>query len=234
MASHAQQIESQRVSIPLNTGDTVSGILSLPISPNPALPVNIVLAHGAANDMNNPLICALAQGFALNGFSCLRFNFLYREKGKKSVDPEHRLVHAWDQAIKYMKKATGYSHTIAMGKSLGARIAAQATAAGQIKPDQLIFLGYPLHAPGKKDKLRDAHLYEIKTPMLFFEGTRDPFCDLDQLDQVLKKLTCPADLMVIEGANHSFDLPKADPRKEEDIHGLIIDKCLNWMNKMEN
>ncbi len=223
---------NQAVSIPLDTGDTISGILSLPISP--ALPTNIVLAHGAANDMNNPLICAVAQGLAQKGFSCLRFNLLYRETGRKSVDPEHRLVHVWDQAIGYMKKVTGYNHTIAMGKSLGARIAAQATAAGQIKPDQLIFLGYPLHAPGRKDKLRDAPLYEIKTPMLFFEGTRDPFCDLDQLGRVLKKLPCPADLMVIEGANHSFDLPKADPRKEEDIHGLIIDKCLDWMGKMAN
>jgi predicted alpha/beta-hydrolase family hydrolase len=224
-------MNSRTISLALNTGDTISGILSTPGTSHPGKTTGIVFAHGAANDMNNPVIVAAADGLARAGYTCLRFNFPYREKNKKSPDPEHRLVHAWQQAIAFLQdKDSHYFPTIiAVGKSLGARIASQAAAAGEIHPDRLIFLGYPLHAPGKKENLRDAHLYKIPIPMLFFEGTRDPFCDLAILEKVFKKLTCPRELEIIDGADHSFKLPTSDPRPEDAVHEQIIEKCLKWI-----
>ncbi len=220
---------SKPLSIPLNTGDKISAVLTTPDAERQTHSKGIVIAHGAANDMNNPLIKAVAEGLAQKGFACLRFNFLYRELQKKSVDPEHRLVHAWQQAIATMQEATGCTGLIAMGKSLGARIAAQATAAGEISPDRLIFLGYPLHAPGKKNKLRDAPLQAITTPMLFFEGTRDPFCDLTRLDQVFNTLDSRPDLTVIENGDHSFNLHKSDLKSHEEIYRQVITRCLDWL-----
>jgi len=122
---------------------------------------------------------------------------------------------------------------VAVGKSLGARIASKAVANGDIFPDRLIFLGYPLHAPDKKELLRDAHLHDIKVPMLFFEGTRDPFCDLTLLSAVFEKLTSPRELEIINGGDHSFCLPESDPRTEKDVHDQIVTKCLAWLQQRQ-
>jgi len=93
----------------------------------------------------------------------------------------------------------------------------------------LIFLGYPLHAPGKKDKLKDAHLYHIKVPVLFFAGTRDSLCDLSRLNNVLDKLICQWDLEIIDGGDHSFKLLKSDPRTQKHVQNQILSKCLDWL-----
>ena len=119
---------------------------------------------------------------------------------------------------------------IAAGKSLGGRVASQMAARGDLPAARLIFFGYPLHAPGKKDVLRDAHLYEIKMPMLFFAGTRDTLCDLTELKHVLCKLEASWDLEVIEGGNHSFDLPKSYETSEQDVYDRILNKSLEWLS----
>ena len=98
---------------------------------------------------------------------------------------------------------------IAVGKSMGGRVASQMVAEGLMDVAGLIFLGYPLHAPGKKDQLRDAHLYRIRVPMLFFAGSKDPLCNMDKLNTVLDNLPSYHDLEIIEGGNHSFNLPKS-------------------------
>lgn len=216
----------QNISIPVNT-DTVSAALHTPDHP---LQKGVVIAHGAANDMNNPLIESVAEGLTQQGFTCLRFNFLYRERQKKSLDPEHRLVHVWQQAMACMKETLGSGPVVAAGKSLGARIAAQATAEGSISPEGLIFLGYPLHAPDRKETLRDAPLYKIRQPMLFFQGTRDPFCDLSLMNRVLEKIDVPTRLEVIDKADHSFGRPKSDPRPVEESYSHIVDVCADWIS----
>ncbi len=79
----------------------------------------------------------------------------------------------------------------------------------------LVFLGYPLHPPGKPERVRDEHLYGIEVPMLFIEGTRDPFATAEVLDPVLAKLGDRATLYPVEGGGHSFETrgPKRDPRE---------------------
>jgi predicted alpha/beta-hydrolase family hydrolase len=79
----------------------------------------------------------------------------------------------------------------------------------------LVFLGYPLHAPGTPDKLRAEHLERIEVPMLFIQGTRDPFARPDLLARVLKRLGDRATLEPVEGGDHSFRIRgvKADDRE---------------------
>ena len=71
----------------------------------------------------------------------------------------------------------------------------------------LVFLGYPLHPPGRPDKIRDAHLDAVAVPMLFLQGTRDTFARPELLAAVIARLRPRADLVAIEGGNHSFRVP---------------------------
>ena len=98
---------------------------------------------------------------------------------------------------------------------MGGRIASQIAAAGSPDVEGLVFLGYPLHPPGKVDQLRAKHLSDIKVPMLFVQGSRDTFGTPDELRPIIKELKAPADLYVVEGGDHSFKVLKrrASPRK---------------------
>ena len=86
---------------------------------------------------------------------------------------------------------------------MGGRVASM-LAAGGFEADGLVFLSYPLHPAGKKDRLRDAHLPDIECPMLFVQGDRDSLCDLDLLHPVLDRLGKRATLSLFEGADHDF------------------------------
>ena len=222
---------TENVSIKIKDEMNVSGIIARPDVENADRSMGIIFAHGTSNDMHHPSIVALSQGLAGSGFVTMRFNFPFREMGLKSPNSDPVLIQTWKQAVSFFQKKAGpgCSKIIAVGKSLGARIASIAVAEKQIKPDGLIFLGYPLHPPGKKHLLKDAHLYGIETPMLFFEGTRDPFCDLKLLKGVLDKLACPHELEIIQGGDHGFSLPKSDPRSDSDVYEQVIDRSLKWL-----
>ncbi len=224
-------IKTQQINIKIRNDEAVSAVITTPDQPNTNSNTGLIFAHGAANDKDHPLIVAVSEGLAAHGFATLRFNFLYKEKGKKAPDSQPVLVNTWLQVYEYFKSQSDYnlSDVIGVGKSMGGRIASQMAADGQMELSRLIFLGYPLHAPGKKDKLRDAHLYKIRTPMLFFTGTRDAFCDLDKLNGVLKKLKCQWALDIIQGGDHSFNLLKSDMQTANDIHRQVIRKSLDWL-----
>ena len=222
---------SKHLTIDLDGGETVSAVLTGPEKAGQALPTGLILAHGAGNDMHNPLIVAVAERLAAEGFAALRFNFLYKEKGRKSPDSQARLEHAWQRAWDAMQTQPHFPVTriVAVGKSMGGRVASQMAGAGRLPAAALIFLGYPLHAPGKPDRLRDEHLYRIQVPMLFFAGTRDPFCNLDKLDGVLGCLKAPHELEIITDGNHSFGLPRSNQRAASEIHDHIATQCLQWL-----
>ena len=221
--------------INLGGQDQVSAILTGPVRTSETSRTGLIFAHGTGNDMHNPLTVSVAEGLAKAGSVTLRFNFPYKEKGKKSPDVQTKLVHTWQCAYEYMQHNQKFPvrRIIAVGKSMGGRVASQMVAEGLMDVAGLIFLGYPLHAPGKKDQLRDAHLYRIKAPMLFFAGTKDPLCDVEKLNDVLDNLPCPHDLVVIDGGNHSFKLPKSSSRSEANVHRQIMEKCVSWRGKLE-
>lgn len=96
------------------------------------------------------------------------------------------------------------------GKSMGGRVASEI--AGDIESVRdLLFLGYPLDPPGRREKLKDAHLYEIAKPMLFISETRDTLGGREALDKVVQKIGSQAVLHWVEGGDHSLRIPKKDP-----------------------
>lgn len=227
-------MRSEHIEIPIAEGEQVSGVLSIPDSDE--MDTGVILAHGAGKDMNHPMLIFLAEELANSGYLCLRFNFLYTEKGKKSPDTKDILYKAWKGAYRALAEHGKYrpKHFLAAGKSLGGRIASQMVAEKELPVDGLIFLGYPLHAPGRTDKLRDSHLYEIPVPMLFFSGTRDQLCDLQLLRQVLSKMIAPWELEVIEGGDHSFQVPKSYAIDPTEIYEQITCRIIEWLGGLSN
>jgi len=219
------------VHIAIDDEASVSGLLHAPEHPEGREHTAVILAHGAGNDMNNPLLAAVSHRLADEGFTALRFNFPYKEKGKKAPDSQAVLIRTWRAAERFLREESGVrvGRLICGGKSMGGRIASQMTAEWLLACDGLVFLGYPLHPAGKKDRLRDAHLYGLHVPMLFFAGTRDPLCDLDLLRGVLSRVDVPCILETVDGGDHSFNVPKSTGLSRETVYGQIAARTVEWV-----
>jgi len=189
----------------------------------------IVLGHGAGADQMSGFMRMVAVGLAARGFDAMTFNFLYKEKGKSVPDPKARLESCYraviDAALSH-KKLKG-NRLIIGGKSMGGRIASQVAAAEGERVAGLVFLGYPLHPPGRLDKLRDEHLKEIRAPMLFVQGARDAFGTADEIRATIKKHRLPATLYTIESGDHSFKVPKSIAPQQK-VYEDVMDEVAKW------
>lgn len=172
----------------------------------------LVVAHGAGAGMDSPFLAGFCRAMAEAGVDTLRFNFPYIERGRRSPDPEGVLRDAWLAAFDAAVERSAGRPVLAGGKSLGGRIASMVVADG-MPAAGLVFIGYPLHPPGKPERVRDEHLYRIAVPMLFLQGTQDAFARQDLLAGVLGKLGPKAELHAVEGGDHSF---RVKGRKTED------------------
>jgi predicted alpha/beta-hydrolase family hydrolase len=170
--------------------------------------------------MDHPFMAGFARAMNELGVATLRFNFPYIEAGRRAPDPAPYLGEAWRSAFGAARARAKGEPVWAGGKSLGGRIASMAVADGGMAAAGLVFLGYPLHPPGKPERIRDEHLYRIEVPMIFVEGTRDPFASPDLLAGVLAKLGDRADLISIEGGDHSMNVKGAKRDAREVAAGL--------------
>jgi predicted alpha/beta-hydrolase family hydrolase len=128
-------------------------------------------------------------------------------------------------------KKIGHGTLVIGGKSMGGRIASQIAAAGVPDVNGLVFLGYPLHPPGKVDQLRAKHLSDISVPMLFVQGSRDALGTPDELRPILTELKAPADLYVVEGGDHSFKVLKRAGVTQEDAYKVVLDRIELWLRQ---
>ena len=188
----------------ITAGDaTFSAIYARPANPT----ATVVVAHGAGAGMEHPFLCGFSDALNSLGLATLRFNFPYREAGRKFPDRPPMAIAAWRAAMDTARARAG-AHgdrgpVWAAGKSFGGRMASMAVAEG-METAGLVYLGYPLHAPGKPEKLRDEHLYGLATPMLFLQGTRDTFATPDIMADVVSRIGPNAVLQWVEGGDHSF------------------------------
>ena len=222
-------MDRQRLTIPVSKDESVSAILTLPSGTKRRHGTHVIAAHGAGNDMEHPLLAAFTDGLAGAGYPAWRFNFPYKEKGLKLPDRPETLEATWAAVCRRAAGESGARRLVAAGKSMGGRIASIMAAEGRLPVEGLIFLGYPLHPADDPSRLRDAHLYRITIPMLFFAGTRDRLCDLGKLQAVLGRLTGTWRLDVIEGGDHSFQLPKAMGVVQSDVFARIADTSIQWL-----
>ncbi len=163
----------------------------------------VIVANGAGANMESDFIRYFHGGLAESGLLSVRFNFPYQARGRRAPDPPGVLDEAYLSVVEAVAKRLddGVKGIVAGGKSMGGRIASRIAERAGLR--RLFFLGYPLHPAGKRDRMRDAHLYEISARMLFISGTRDPLCDLTLLSGVLDRLP-RARLVTVEGGDHSL------------------------------
>ncbi len=222
----------ERRQITIGGGHGVSAVVARP-EPAPAAPTVVILAHGAGNDMNSPFLSAVHEGLAARGYVTVKFNFPYKEAGGRAPDRAPVLEDCFRHVLAAIRADRQLTprHLVIGGKSLGGRIASHVAAQGEAVAG-LIFLGYPLHPPGKEAQLRIAHLDTIHAPMLFFAGTRDPLCRLDLLQRTLGRLRAAVTLHVIEGGDHSFGLPKRLRREARDVWEEIVVTSTQWLEQL--
>ncbi len=213
-------------------GGTVSAVIAYPDGFTAGRVPGVILAHGAGTDMTNPLLVAVHAGLARQGYLSITFNFPYTEQGRRAPDPAPVLEACYRSVIAAVRtdKALQPPQLVIGGKSLGGRIASQLAAQG-VASDGVLLLGYPLHPPGKPEKLRTEHLTRLTVPMLFFAGTRDPLCPLELLRRTLKKLVVPVTVHVIAEGDHSFVVPKRTGRSQTDVHEEIITASSTWIRQ---
>jgi len=187
-----------------------------------------VCAHGAGGHMDDRGMLRLAQALGARGFEVVRFNFPYREKGSGRPDPMPVLKASIESVVARVREERKPLRLIIGGRSMGGRAASMLAAEG-FACDGLLLAAYPLHPAGKPEQLRDAHLPQIRCPVLCFNGTRDALCRRDLMERVLAKLHAPWQMHWLEGADHSFHVLKSSGRNDAQIDAEIGEAAGQWL-----
>lgn len=192
----------------------------------------LLLAHGAGVSRDHPSMDRLAGALVEAGFVTARFNFPYRERGRKVPDRAPVLIETWREVFAAARAQGEWQDLpiLAGGRSMGGRMASMAAAEGEgFSPQGLIFFAYPLHPPGKPQALRVAHLSAVRTPMLFLSGTRDSMATVDLMNAETRKLGALVRLHWLEGADHGFHVLKRSGRTDEDIVKESAEVSRAWL-----
>ncbi|MBV8508198.1 MAG: dienelactone hydrolase family protein [Alphaproteobacteria bacterium] len=192
--------------------------------------VTLILGHGAGADQTSGFMVAFATALADRGLGVVTFNFLYSEHRRRIPDPNGRLEACYGSVVETVRgRITSEDELAIGGKSMGGRIASQVAAGGIGELAGLVFLGYPLHPPGRPDRLRAAHLREVAAPMLFIQGSRDAFGTPEELYPILDPLKPRAELYVVHGGDHSFKVPKSAGVQQQDVYRAVQDRIETWL-----
>lgn len=192
----------------------------------------MVLGHGAGAGMRHPFMEAMARRLADREIATFRYQFPYVEQGRRRPDPPPVLVATVRAAVAAAGEAAGDLALLAGGKSLGGRMTSTAFADDPLPGVRgLVFLGFPLHAPGEPSTERSRHLERVRVPMLFVQGTRDRLARSELIQSVCDKLGRRATLEWIDGGDHSFHVPKRSGRTDEEAWDDIGDRIRDWAER---
>jgi predicted alpha/beta-hydrolase family hydrolase len=215
----------QSVTISVNEQIRVSGLMQRAASAKTCL----VLAHGAGAGMEHPFMAALAHDLEAIGIATLRFQFPYIEIRGKRPDPP-ALCHATIRAaVAAAHELEPSLPLLAGGKSFGGRMTSQAQAEIPLPHvGGLVFFGFPLH-PAKQPSIdRGAHLFQVKIPMLFLQGTRDTLAELPLIEPLAERLGKLATLTLLEAADHSFHVPARSGRTDVQVRSEMLGSLATW------
>jgi len=200
-------METKHLTIPVSDSiGAVSGIVTKP----PSMKAMVVLAHGAGAGMNHSFMESLTSGLATSGIGTLRYNFPFIEQGRKRPDVPAIAIRTIAVVLNLANEMKLGVPLFAAGKSFGGRMTSHYLAETSLSfVKGLIFYGFPLHAPGQAGTKRADHLFKVKSPMLFLQGTRDALADLTLMKELCASLPL-ATIVTFEGADHSFKQGKKD------------------------
>jgi uncharacterized protein len=188
-----------------------------------------VFAHGAGAGMNHPFMQRAAEALRSRGIATHRFDFPYMQAKQRRPDPPAVAEDAVRKAVVEAARLAPGLPIFAGGKSFGGRMTSQAQASRPLPGVRgLVFFGFPLHPPGRPSTTRADHLTSVDVPMLFLQGTRDEFAQLDLLRDVVGRLGNRATLHLIEEGDHSFKVPKRTGKSELDVMNELADTVQEW------
>ena len=212
------------LSIDLPTKGRVSALLDRPADAW----LLYVLAHGAGAGMRHRFLESIARALFVRGVATLRYQFPYMEAGARRPDPPAVAEATVQAAGKVAREVADGLPVIAGGKSFGGRMTSGAAARSLPGVRGLVFLGFPLHPPGKPATERADHLDSVQVPMLFLQGTRDQFARLDLISGVCRRLGPRATLHLIDQGDHSFGVPKRTGRSSSEVVDELADVMVQW------
>lgn len=201
----------------------------------------LVLGHGAGAGIRHPFMETTARLLAEHGLATLRYHFPYMERGERRPDPQPALLATVRSAVDAAGDVAGDLPLLAGGKSMGGRMTS--LAAASTKPDGvrglervrgldgvrgLVFIGFPLHPAGRPSTDRAGHLSDVRTPLLFLQGTRDRLADLKLLEPICEGLGARATLHVVAEADHSFRVLKRTGRTWEQVLEELASVTAEW------
>jgi hypothetical protein len=181
----------------------------------------VVLTHGAGGSREAPLLRRLCDEWAARGWLAIRYNLPYRRRRPQGPPSGSG---AADQAG--VAEAIALAHTltdgpvVAGGHSYGGRMTSMVVAEQTAEVDLLTLSSYPLHPPGKPDRVRTEHLPRINVPTVFTHGTADPFGTIAELRDAAALIPAPTEIVEITGARHDLGAKTAD------VAALTVDAAL--------
>lgn len=218
-----------RLAIEIGEGRTTA--LAYRATGDRPLRATLVLAHGAGAGQASRFMVSFAAGLASRGLDVLTFNFLYTEQERRVPDRAEALEACYRAAIEAARGYAPFSGNalFAGGKSMGGRIASHLAAADPAEMRGLVLLGYPLHPPGKRTQLRVAHFAKIRVPMLFVQGSRDPFGTPDELRPHVDRTAAPVTVHGVENGDHSLAPPRSGPLSVDEVYTQLQDTIAAWI-----
>ena len=181
--------------------------------------------------MGDRSILVVTDVLRARGIGTVRFDFFYRARRSARPDPMPRLLACFEAVVNRVRSELEPRTLILGGRSMGGRAASVLVSAGA-RCDGLLLLAYPLHPPGQRQKLRDAHLPDIEVPVLCFNGTRDPFCDPALMNQVVSRLGENWRMHWLDGADHGFHVLKSSGRTDRDLLTDVGDATRQWIEEI--
>jgi hypothetical protein len=186
----------------------------------------LVCAHGAGGHKDDQAMLRLAAAVEAHGVEVVRFNFPYRAAGSKRIDPMPVLKDSFLKVISTLERKR--TPLVIGGRSMGGRVASMLAAEG-FECDGLLLAAYPLHPAGQPEKLRDAHLPQIRCPVLCLNGTRDALCTRDLMEAALAKVKARWTMHWIEGADHSFHVLRSSGRTDAQVDEEVKAAAGRWL-----
>jgi predicted alpha/beta-hydrolase family hydrolase len=185
-----------------------------------------VCAHGAGGHKDDKSMLRHAAALEPLGVDVARFDFPYREAGSRRIDPMPVLKAAFLRAVSAFRKAD--RPLLIGGRSMGGRVASMLAAEG-FECDGLLLAAYPLHPAGQPEKLRDAHLSQIRCPVLCLNGTRDPLCRRDLMEAALQAVHTDWTMHWIDAADHSFHVLRSSGRTDRQVDEEVQETAKRWL-----
>ena len=187
-------------------GPAVSGYLHTPARVGDGLGAAMVLTHGAGSNCEAPLLVALAEQFAAAGLTVLRCDLPYRQarpKGPPHSGDAKRDREGLRRAAAALREEVSRPVYLG-GQSYGGRQATMGAAEDASLTEGLLLISYPLHPPGRPERLRTEHFASLKTPVFFAHGTKDAFGSVEEMREALGLIAASAELFLVAGGGHGL------------------------------